>query len=81
MGSTATVCAAETSSGNTLQSVDVAEAPGSKAQITLTLSSTTTRTFDFTIDNPARIAGLPVTKTAVLHNAHTGYRYRREQKA
>jgi type IV pilus assembly protein PilQ len=56
MGSTASVCAAETSSGNTLQSVDVAGLPGNKAQITLTLSKPAPAPLSFTIDNPARIA-------------------------
>ena len=56
MGSTASVCAAETSSGNTLQSVDVAGLPGNKVQITLTLSKPAPAPLSFTIDNPARIA-------------------------
>jgi type IV pilus assembly protein PilQ len=56
MGSTASVCAAETGSGNTLQSIDVAGLPGNKAQITLTLSKPAPAPLSFTIDNPARIA-------------------------
>jgi len=56
MGGTASVCAAETSSGNTLQSVDVVGLPGNKAQITLILSKPAPAPLSFTIDNPARIA-------------------------
>jgi type IV pilus assembly protein PilQ len=56
MGSTASVCAAETGSGNTLQSIDIAGLPGNKAQITLTLSKPAPAPLSFTIDNPARIA-------------------------
>ena len=56
MGSTTSVCAAETGSGNTLQSIDIAGLPGNKAQITLTLSKPAPAPLSFTIDNPARIA-------------------------
>ena len=48
--------AADTATGNTLQSVDFAELPGNKAQITLTLSKPAPAPLSFTIDNPARIA-------------------------
>ncbi len=48
--------AADPVSGNTLQSVDFAELPGNKAQITLTLSKAAPAPLSFTIDNPARIA-------------------------
>jgi type IV pilus assembly protein PilQ len=48
--------AADPLSGNTLQSVDFAELPGNKAQITLTLSKAAPAPLSFTIDNPARIA-------------------------
>ncbi len=48
--------AADTVTGNTLQSVDFAELPGNKAQITLTLSKPAPAPLSFTIDNPARIA-------------------------
>jgi len=50
------VSAADTAAGNTLQSVDFAELPGNKAQITLTLSKPAPVPLSFTIDNPARIA-------------------------
>jgi len=50
------VSAADTAAGNTLQSVDFAELPGNKAQITLTLSKPAPAPLSFTIDNPARIA-------------------------
>jgi type IV pilus assembly protein PilQ len=48
--------AADPATGNTLQSVDFAELPGNKAQITLTLSKPAPAPLSFTIDNPARIA-------------------------
>ncbi|MCG6899372.1 MAG: type IV pilus secretin PilQ [Gammaproteobacteria bacterium] len=48
--------AADSASGNTLQSVDFAELPGNKAQITLTLNKPAPAPLSFTIDNPARIA-------------------------
>ncbi|MGB5179968.1 MAG: type IV pilus secretin PilQ [Gammaproteobacteria bacterium] len=48
--------AADTVTGNTLQSIDFAELPGNKAQITLTLSKPAPAPLSFTIDNPARIA-------------------------
>ncbi len=48
--------AADPTTGNTLQSVDFAELPGNKAQITLTLSKPAPAPLSFTIDNPARIA-------------------------
>lgn len=56
LGSTVSAHAAESMSGNTLQSVDVAGLPGNKAQITLTLSQPAAAPLSFTIDNPARIA-------------------------
>ncbi len=56
LGSTVAAQAADTASGNTLQSVDVAGLPGNKAQITLTLSNPAPAPLSFTIDNPARIA-------------------------
>ncbi len=56
LGSTVAAQAADTASGNTLQSVDVAGLPGNKAQITLTLSKPAPAPLSFTIDNPARIA-------------------------
>ena len=55
-GSITPVSAADTATGNTLQSVDFAELPGNKAQITLTLSKPAPAPLSFTIDNPARIA-------------------------
>lgn len=54
--SIAPASAADPLSGNTLQSVDFAELPGNKAQITLTLSKAAPAPLSFTIDNPARIA-------------------------
>jgi len=42
--------------GNTLQSIDLANLPGSKAQITLNMSQPARAPLSFTIDNPARIA-------------------------
>jgi type IV pilus assembly protein PilQ len=56
LGSTVAAQAADTASGNTLQSVDVAGLPGNKAQIILTLSNPAPAPLSFTIDNPARIA-------------------------
>jgi type IV pilus assembly protein PilQ len=56
LGSTVAAQAADTASGNTLQSIDVAGLPGNKAQITLTLSNPAPAPLSFTIDNPARIA-------------------------
>ena len=56
LGSTLAAQAADTASGNTLQSVDVAGLPGNKAQIILTLSNPAPAPLSFTIDNPARIA-------------------------
>ena len=56
LGSTMAAQAADTASGNTLQSVDVAGLPGNKAQIILTLSNPAPAPLSFTIDNPARIA-------------------------
>jgi type IV pilus assembly protein PilQ len=48
--------AADNVAGNSLQSVDFAELPGNKAQITLTMSKPAPAPLSFTIDNPARIA-------------------------
>jgi type IV pilus assembly protein PilQ len=48
--------AADPVSGNTLQSIDFAELPGNKAQITLIMSKPAPAPLSFTIDNPARIA-------------------------
>jgi len=56
LGSTVAAQAADTASGNTLQSVDVVGLPGNKAQIILTLSNPAPAPLSFTIDNPARIA-------------------------
>ncbi|MGB5715631.1 MAG: type IV pilus secretin PilQ [Gammaproteobacteria bacterium] len=56
VGVIAPASAADTVTGNTLQSVDFAELPGNKAQITLTLSKPAPAPLSFTIDNPARIA-------------------------
>jgi len=52
IGSTGPANAAD----NTLQSVEFAELPGNKAEITLTLSNPAPAPLSFTIDNPARIA-------------------------
>ena len=55
-GSILPASAADNVAGNSLQSVDFAELPGNKAQITLTLSKPAPAPLSFTIDNPARIA-------------------------
>ena len=55
-GSILPASAADNVTGNSLQSVDFAELPGNKAQITLTLSKPAPAPLSFTIDNPARIA-------------------------
>jgi type IV pilus assembly protein PilQ len=55
-GSMLPASAADNVAGNSLQSIDFAELPGNKAQITLTLSKPAPAPLSFTIDNPARIA-------------------------
>ena len=69
-GSTVSAFAAETASGNSLLSVDVAGLPGNKAQITLTLSKPAPTPLSFTIDNPARIAlDFPGTSNALAQRS------------
>jgi type IV pilus assembly protein PilQ len=70
LGSTVSASAAETVSGNTLQSIDVAGLPGDKAQITLTLSQPAPAPLSFTIDNPARIAlDFPETRNGLVQRS------------
>ncbi len=70
LGSTVAAQAADTASGNTLQSVDVAGLPGNKAQIILTLSNPAPAPLSFTIDNPARIAlDLPNTSNGLAQRS------------
>ena len=70
LGSTVSASAAETVSGNTLQSVDVTGLPGNKAQITLTLSQPAPAPLSFTIDNPARIAlDFPDTRNGLVQRS------------
>jgi len=70
LGGTVSASAAETVSGNTLQSVDVTGLPGNKAQITLTLSQPAPAPLSFTIDNPARIAlDFPETRNGLVQRS------------
>jgi len=56
------VQAADSTTSNTLKSIESAGLPGNKTQITLTLSEAAPAPLSFTIDNPARIAlDLPAT--------------------
>ena len=60
------VQAADSTPGNTLESIESEGLPGNKTQITLTLSNAAPAPLSFTIDNPARIAlDLPATSNGL----------------